>query len=228
MSDKQAVFFDLFETLISEYEGGVRKVERANRVDAARLGLAHDVYRREWGARSRRRMTGEFADYFAAMKDLLDGQNVAVPDDVLRQMYEERVNEKKAAFRGVDPELLELLRRLKTNGLKLGLISNCTEEEVRGWADSGLPAFFDDVVFSYEVGLAKPDPAIYKLACDRLGVTAEASVFVGDGGSDELNGADRAGMTAYHAVWHLPPEMRDRHGGYPKLERPLQLLPIVT
>lgn len=224
MSFTKAVCFDLFETLISEYANGVRKVDRANRDDAGRLGLTHEVYRREWGARTGRRMTGEFADYFAAMNDLLTGQNVAVQETVLREMYEERVAEKIAAFRDIDPEVFELLRQLKQNGMKLALISNCSEEEVHGWADSGLAPYFDEIVFSYRVGMAKPDPAIYKLACLKLGVRPEQCVFVGDGGSDELNGASRAGMRAFQAVWQLPSSMRERIQGFPKLDRPLQVL----
>lgn len=227
MSETKAVLFDLFETLISEYADGVRKASRANRNDAARLGLAHDVYRREWGACHDKRMAGQFADYFAVMRHILAGQNAKADESVLRQLYEERVLEKKAAFRDIDPEVFDLLDRLKQAGLKLGLISNCTEEEVQGWQTCGLAPYFDEVLFSYQVGCAKPDPAIYRLACDRLGMEAEQCLFIGDGGSDELNGASRAGMKACHAVWYLPSSMWDRVDGYPRLERPLQALDVL-
>ncbi|HEY8030652.1 MAG TPA: HAD family hydrolase, partial [Gaiellaceae bacterium] len=50
--------------------------------------------------------------------------------------------------------------------------------------------------FSSAVGLRKPDPQIYRLACERLGVEPHESVFVGDGGNDELAGAERVGMRA--------------------------------
>ncbi|WP_158301747.1 HAD family hydrolase [Paenibacillus mesophilus] len=220
----KAVLFDLFETLISEYAGGVRKASRSNKGNAERLGLSHDVYRREWGAAHEKRMTGQFADYFAVMRHLLKGQQVKVDDRVVKELYEERVLEKKAAFQGIDPEVIELLRRLKQEGVKLGLVSNCTEEEVHAWPDCGLAPYFDEVLFSYQAGFAKPDRSIYNLACDRLGVKAEECVFIGDGGSDELNGATRAGMKAYHAVWYLPLEMRDKITGHPKLERPLQAM----
>jgi putative hydrolase of the HAD superfamily len=44
--------------------------------------------------------------------------------------------------------------------------------------------------------LRKPDPRIYRLALDQLGVEPEQAVFVGDGANDELAGAERVGMTA--------------------------------
>ncbi|MDF2719351.1 MAG: HAD-superfamily hydrolase, subfamily variant 1 [Paenibacillus sp.] len=228
MSETKAVLFDLFETLISEYADGIRKVSRSNRHHAERLGLAHDVYRREWGAAHDKRMTGQFSDYFAVMGHILESQRVEADEQVVKELYEERVLEKKAAFRGIDPEVLELLGRLKQEGLKLGLISNCTEEEVHAWPDSELAPFFDEVVFSYQTGYAKPEPSIYRLACDRLGVTAEQCVYIGDGGSDELNGAHGVGMRAFHAVWYLPLSMRDKITGYPKLDRPLQALDAVV
>jgi putative hydrolase of the HAD superfamily len=55
---------------------------------------------------------------------------------------------------------------------------------------------FDAEVFSCSVGLRKPDPRIYLLACDQLGVEPQETMFVGDGANDELAGAERVGITA--------------------------------
>ena len=63
-------------------------------------------------------------------------------------------------------------------------------------AGDGLPRAFDAEVFSCSVGLRKPDPKIYRLALDELGVASEEAIFVGDGANDELAGAERVGMTA--------------------------------
>lgn len=228
MSDVKAVFFDLFETLISEYAGGVRKVDRAGRNDAARIGLEHGVYRREWSARQRQRMTGEFPGYMAVMRHILEGQNVPIDERILQEMYEERIAEKAAAFTGIDPEVIVLLDELRRENVAIGLISNCTEEEVNAWESSGLAPYFDTVLFSYEVRCAKPDPAIYLLACERLNVKPEQCMFIGDGGSDELNGASRVGLRAYQAIWQLPESMREKHFGYPQLERPMQVMQAVA
>jgi putative hydrolase of the HAD superfamily len=55
----------------------------------------------------------------------------------------------------------------------------------------------DVEVFSCEVGLRKPDPRIYRLAAERLGVDPERCLYVGDGAYGELSGAAAVGM---HAV----------------------------
>ena len=52
------------------------------------------------------------------------------------------------------------------------------------------------LILSFEVGMAKPDPRIYALAAERLGVNAKDCLYVGDGSDGELSGAERAGMTA--------------------------------
>lgn len=94
-----------------------------------------------------------------------------------------------------------MLQELRRQHLKLGMISNCTEEEVRHWEHSELADCFDSVIFSFEAGVAKPDLRIYEMACSRSGIQPEEAIFVGDGGSNELQGAEQAGMIPYHAVW---------------------------
>jgi putative hydrolase of the HAD superfamily len=88
------------------------------------------------------------------------------------------------------------LGALKDRGLATAVISDCTHE---------LPAFLpalpvaellDASVFSVEEGVCKPDPRIYWAACERLGVAPQECLYVGDGGSHELTGAESVGMTA--------------------------------
>jgi putative hydrolase of the HAD superfamily len=145
---------------------------------------------------------------------------------VIDQLYKDRVKEKSVPFDDISPSITGLLEGLKDRGIKLGLISNCTEEEVQSWPGSKLAPYFDEVLFSYETGCAKPDPQIYELACSRLGVEAASCIFIGDGGSQELDGAKAAGMLACHAVWFLPESMRGSITAYKKIERPEQLFEI--
>jgi putative hydrolase of the HAD superfamily len=64
------------------------------------------------------------------------------------------------------------------------------------WPETQFHGLFDAEVFSCSVGLRKPDPRIYLLACEQLGVEPREAVFVGDGANDELAGAERVGMGA--------------------------------
>jgi putative hydrolase of the HAD superfamily len=80
----------------------------------------------------------------------------------------------------VDAEMRALVVRLRAAGkVKLGLLSNAN----RGWTE-GLRArcgdLFDDVVVSGDVGLAKPDPEVFRLAARRLGVEPTACLMIDD------------------------------------------------
>lgn len=77
----------------------------------------------------------------------------------------------------------------------MGLISNADCIDCKYWKQSPLFQYFDDAVFSCIVGLLKPDKQIYELAMERLHVSPEQCLFVGDGGSNELCGAKSAGMS---------------------------------
>jgi len=222
--NRQAVFFDLYETLISEYKDGVRRASRAGRNYQELLGISNETFKREWGLRQAPRMTGQFPDYPSVVQDIAACCGVECSEESLERLYTERIEEKAAPFADISPDITGMLDGLKKRGIRLGLISNCTEEEVRAWDASVLPPYFDVVLFSYKAGCAKPDARIYELACSRMGVRPEQALFVGDGGSNELDGARAAGLTAYHATWFIPDSISGKITGHPKLAKPAQLL----
>ncbi|MFI5836622.1 HAD family hydrolase [Micromonospora sp. NPDC051300] len=90
---------------------------------------------------------------------------------------------------------LDVLDALRAAGHPLALISNATSETAEAWPDGPLARRFDVAVFSSDVGVAKPDPAIYHIAAERLGVAPAGCVYVGDGADGELAGAEAVGMT---------------------------------
>ena len=84
--------------------------------------------------------------------------------------------------------------KLKAEGYKTGLITDCSAEVPAIWQDTPLAPLFDVTVFSCMVGMLKPDPHIYLLAAERLTVKPEECLYIGDGDSGELAGAALAGM----------------------------------
>ncbi|MBO9607746.1 MAG: HAD-IA family hydrolase [Paenibacillaceae bacterium] len=218
----RAVVFDLYETLISEFADGTRIAPSSGR-GGQPLGIDDATFNREWNARQHGRMTGRWPDYPSVMRDILQSLQLPVSEPMIQEMYETRIADKSYPFRAIRPDIIALLRELRSRNLKLGLISNCTEEEVRLWSECPLAEWFDCVFFSYETGVAKPDEAIYRMACDELCIPPQDAVFVGDGGSDELNGAARAGLHPLHAFWYNTYIASN----YPKLHRPAQVLDFV-
>jgi putative hydrolase of the HAD superfamily len=104
-------------------------------------------------------------------------------------------------FRGLRLEegMIEAVRRAHDSGLKTALCSNSWGVEL--YPRQILDEICDVVVISGEVGIRKPDPAIFEMTCQKLGVPAEASIFVDDH-PGHLKAAQEAGMTT---VLHREP-----------------------
>ena len=93
-------------------------------------------------------------------------------------------------------ETLGVLGSVRQAGLLTGLVSDCTIETPTVWPNSSLARLVQATSFSCLLGVRKPDPGIYLHAVSRLGVAPEECLFVGDGGSRELTGAQALGMRA--------------------------------
>lgn len=84
---------------------------------------------------------------------------------------------------------------LRGGGLRIGVCSNLALP-YGGPLLSALPELPDAVILSYEVGLVKPDPAMFRLVCERLGLQPEEILFVGDTPSADIEGPRAIGMPA--------------------------------
>lgn len=91
---------------------------------------------------------------------------------------------------------LDTIRAIRADGHAIGVLTDCTAETPELWPSLPYSAVVDAVTFSCEVGHRKPHPAGYRDITRKLGVAAEACLYVGDGSSAELSGATSAGMTA--------------------------------
>jgi FMN phosphatase YigB (HAD superfamily) len=93
---------------------------------------------------------------------------------------------------GTEPPLVRAVVRARRHGLRTALLSNA--DGVGGPTADGV---FDAVVLSGEVGFGKPDPRIYLLTAERLGLVPEECVFVDDLVAN-VRGAVRTGMVGVH------------------------------
>lgn len=183
----RAVVFDLWDTIVDFDQS---ESDAVNRRIAERLAVPYERYGETWYSPEsyRNRMVGPIAPCFAAACQAL---GVAADVDELVGWRLELTRRLLVPRAG----LLETLAALRERGLRVGLISNCSEEVADAWPDTSFAGLFDDAIFSATAGLAKPDPAIYRLAAAGLGVEPEECLFVGDGANDELRGAQDVGMT---------------------------------
>jgi putative hydrolase of the HAD superfamily len=195
-----AVLFDLYETLVTERQ---TTPVRASSL-GERLGLDGAAFRDAW-KRQRSRVIHGDVSFPDALVEIGSGLGRTVDSATIRSVCEARRREKAMLFEQVDPDALAAIRELHGQGVKLAVVSNCFAEDVHGWAQCVASPWFDASVFSFDVGAAKPEPQIYLEATRRLRVEPAEALFVGDGGDDELAGAERAGLGAAQAAWFRGP-----------------------
>ncbi len=193
----RAICFDLFHTLVDvaaapgasgRYTADILGVERGA-WNAACFSDLHPITRP--------------SEHLEVVRALAHSIN---PDISLARIEEATVERQRRfdhALLSVEAEVLDTLHVLRRSGLRLALVSNASSGEVRSWPQSPLAELFDTALFSCDCGYRKPEPDIYRLALERLGVAAAESLFVGDGGSDEHRGAAAVGMTPVLITRHL-------------------------
>ena len=144
------------------------------------------------------------------MRDAFLGGNIGrITEDDVHQALRDRLGldeRQVAAFMGdiwreylgtPNTELIEYARRLRPR-YRTGILSNSfVGAREREQAAYGFEDLVDDIVYSHEAGMSKPDPRIYALACTRLDVRPDETVFVDD--TDFcVAGAREAGLHAVH------------------------------
>ena len=113
-------------------------------------------------------------------------------------------------------ETNDLAIRLKSEGYGIYLLSNANTNIMRQLGHAPACRFLDGIVVSAEERLMKPDPAIFRLLCDRYDLKPGECLFVDDN-EDNCIGARTAGMRAFHFT-HKP------HGDVTELEATIRLL----
>jgi putative hydrolase of the HAD superfamily len=190
MSTLKALLFDLYDTLIW------LDADRSNqfrRQFVDRIGVSLEEFLRHWRQSIDYRMLGKGAGLPNHLATVLSEMGIG-PDpalisdliDIERQRLEQCVHPY--------PNTFPVLKRLSTEGYRLGLLSNLSDGAAIPITFLGMDTLFDSLVLSHEVGLLKPDPAIYRLACTRLQADPAQTVFVADGGFGELDASYGLGI----------------------------------
>lgn len=138
----------------------------------------------------------EELDIVELFRDSLAGIGFDLPQDVLDHIValdHSAYSNSMAA----EPETLEVLERLRSEGRLLGVVSNVTLRADFMRADLerlGLAPLLSAAVFSSEAGMRKPDPRIFREALARLDAVPDETSFVGDRLVDDVSGARAVGM----------------------------------
>jgi putative hydrolase of the HAD superfamily len=179
----EAVIFDLWDTLV-EFPADEGTALMNDLAELVPVGAQEFEQRLRDGYRAS--MTGPLADAY---------RSLGVPDEHLERHLAARHAFTRKALRPREGAL-ETLAALRERGIKVAMMSVCSEDVPAVWPETSFAGLFDAETFSSECGLIKPEPAIYLHTAALVDVEPGRCMFVGDGANDELAGAERVGMTA--------------------------------
>lgn len=204
LEGKKGVLFDLYHTLTC-IEAVSSEPAWTNEI----LGISRDAWVEQLMEKSSERMKGIWRDPVDIMRRLTHAVNPNVPMDTIRHAASWRMERFSDSQRHMPEESVNIVRALHEAGYRVALVSNADVTENAAWNECPAATYFDAVIFSCDVGMEKPEAEIYRLALERLGLSAAECVFCGDGGSNELPGAKAVGLTTvmttqYH--FDLPAE----------------------
>jgi putative hydrolase of the HAD superfamily len=209
----KAVLFDLFHTLACVPPPGIAGEQSIPHI----LGVpAAEWQRRYYEDDVLGRCLGHVVDDVEAMRMVTHSIDDTIPEARIIAAVESRRRHFESCLVGIDQAMLSALDRLRAAGIRTALVSDAGADDVASWPQSPLRERLDAVVFSYQLGVRKPDARIYQRALEALGVAPAEAIFVGDGGSDEHRGARALGITTVlvtrlYALW-WPEEVPARRG----------------
>jgi putative hydrolase of the HAD superfamily len=172
VAGRDACLIDLYETLLScDFSPNRRELPKL-------AGMAADAwneaYAQLWAAVQVGRVSK--AEAFGQTLRACGAQPSA---DLVRALVD-RDRELQFASARLYDDAIPFLGRLRSGGLKVAIVSNCSEHTRPLLTELGVIALADAVILSCEVGAAKPSAEIYQRALDQLGVGATAALFVDD------------------------------------------------
>ncbi len=202
MKKIRGVFFDLGGTLricdeAPEHQerAKARMAELAGRTDVQNfIDMVEERYApyRDW-ALTENKEAGDFELWNRWLLPEMDGERLAAVCHELTYQYRQVKGKRRVVDGG-----LQVIRGLHERGYRLGIISNLIgENEIPDWLrEDGLAQYFDAVLLSSVCHIRKPDPQIYHMGCQELGLAPEECVSVADNLGRDITGAKAAGIGA--------------------------------
>jgi putative hydrolase of the HAD superfamily len=176
MPEVAAVLFDLYDTLVRP---DLPTLDAGRVALAARAGVAPEALREQWRRTGEARTLGRFGGMEAELAEMLSACGVRASASFLRELAELEYETWRRGVRLYE-DSLPCLRRLRRQGRRLAIVSNCSCQAGAIVRSLGLDRAVDAVVLSCDVGVRKPDPAILRIALERVRTPPARALLVDD------------------------------------------------
>jgi putative hydrolase of the HAD superfamily len=202
----QTVLFDLDDTLHDDTyafttaaEEVAREVAAEHGIDALALKAAYIAEAEGfWHRLTNEQVRVKLSQLRATMWGNALG-TVGLQDPELAERSAANYNVYRKKYFSPFPDAVDLLKALKANGVKLGLLTNgVSETHHEKIALLQISQYFDALFLADEVGMVKPDPLLFAHACRKLESSPSVSAMVGDRYERDISGAIEAGL---YSIW---------------------------
>ena len=190
MNEVLAVLLDLYDTL-AWTQWPTMRAELEDR-----FGIGEADLLRAFTTTRQARSIGAYGTAEGDLAAVLEAAGVSADEELVHELNETRMKAFAENSVHLWEDSLPTLRELRARGLRTAIVSNC-DHSTRPIVDElGLEREADAVVLSFEVGVAKPDPAIYQAALDALAARPEEALFVDDQAA-YCEGAEAIGIRSF-------------------------------
>ena len=223
----KAIIFDLYETLITMYNSELY----TGRQISKDLELSEDDFYKFWHTFEYERTTGKIT-----LEEILERimkENGSCAEDKFNAVIKKRYAVQKGLYTRLHQNIIPMFETLRQNQILTGLISNCFSDERTIFRESILFPYIEVPVLSFDAGCCKPERKIFEMMMEMLNqnrsekINPAECLYVGDGGSCELEAAKDFGMNALQACWYFKDGMYQpstRKPGFIHLEDPLEVM----
>ncbi|EQD54993.1 Haloacid dehalogenase domain protein hydrolase [mine drainage metagenome] len=197
----RGVIFDLFGTLIDGWDEVQARESSAEL--AAALEVPWEPFRELIDTTYTERATGALGDLPEMLRELCRRIGFEPSEAAVERASRLRLAQFLEVLSTPRAETVSLLPTLRDRGIRVGLISDCSSETPRLWPTLAWARPIQVSLFSWSERRRKPAPQLYLSALTRLDLSAAECLYVGDGGSRELSGAEALQIRALRIV-HRP------------------------
>lgn len=187
----KAIIFDLYGTLVENFSS--QAYDQVQEQMAKTLDIPYPKFRQVMLETINDKSSGGYHAVEDNIREICRRLSIKVGTTQIEQVVTLHYEFSESTF-VIESKVLEALDTLKSNGLLLGLITNCRPPIPSAFLQSSLAQYIDVPVFSCEERIRKPSRRIYQIAYERLKVEPQECLYVGDGSGEELTGAAAVGM----------------------------------
>jgi putative hydrolase of the HAD superfamily len=157
-----------------------------------------EKFKEAWGESWKKHPCGDYPSvesrFFDTLKIYHGSSLFTVPKGTMEKAIKIRTDFMERQLLEIKDNVIESFNWALEKGYKLGIITNCTIETQHFWKKHPLSEYVPNPSFSCDLHLRKPDIAIFKNECEKIGIEPEKCIYIADGDDNEFDGAKSIGM----------------------------------